>query len=72
MLHNNKKVFVKISVLAFNEEPIQDIEGIATGGSINVDGESSVRRTCSLSMIVKNDIKIKLGLNSKFKFSVGL
>ena len=30
--------FLKIIVLDFEENPIQSIEGFATGGSLNIDG----------------------------------
>jgi hypothetical protein len=50
------------------------IEGCITNGSINIDGASAVRRTCSLSFIAK-DVNINnfyWGLNNKFKLEVGL
>ena len=42
--------FVKIIVLNWEEQPIQDIVGRATGGSINFDGSSSIRRTASINL----------------------
>jgi hypothetical protein len=50
------------------------IEGRVTGGSINIDGASAVRRTCSLT-IVAEGLAINnfyWGLNNKFKLEVGL
>ena len=50
------------------------IEGMATQGSINIDGSSAVRRSCSLTMIAK-DININdyyWGLKNKFKLEIGL
>ena len=72
MLLNNKKIYAQIILLAYNEEPIRAIEGLITGGSINVDGEASVRRTCSLSMIIQEDLQLRLGLNNKFKLLIGI
>lgn len=46
--------FVKITLLDWDENPLQEIQGIATGGSISLNGNSSVRRTCSLTMAVKS------------------
>jgi hypothetical protein len=47
----NKTIYARITALQFNETPIEYIEGRVTQGSINIDGDSAVRRTCSLSMI---------------------
>ena len=45
-----------------------------TQGSVNIDGSSAVRRTCSLSLIAE-DLNINdfyWGLKSKFKLEIGL
>ena len=73
-LHRNKTIFAKITALSMDERPLESIEGRVTQGSINVDGASAVRRTCSLS-IVTNDIDISnylWTLNTKFKLEIGL
>ena len=54
---NNKEVFARIIALTFDEQSVEEIQGQITQGSINVDGTSAVRRTCSLSLIAK-DINI--------------
>ena len=36
-LNNQKEIFIKIISLNKDEEPIESIEGKATGGSINID-----------------------------------
>ena len=43
-------------------------------GSINIDGASAIRRTCSLSLIAKelNINDFYWGLKSKFKLEVGI
>ena len=46
-----RDIYARIISLDINENPIDQIEGRVTGGSINVDGDSAIRRTCSLSMI---------------------
>ena len=69
-----KELYAKIIALNFNEEPIEEITGKVTGGSINVDGNSAVRRTCSLSLLAY-DIKLTeyyWGVKTKFILSVGL
>lgn len=72
-----KEQYVKITILDFLEKPIQAIEGRVLGGSINVDGNSSIRRTCNLSIIAlehENDltnVDNLLSLNKKVKVEVG-
>lgn len=49
----HKEHFIRISVLHFNNEAeIAKIEGKATGGSVNLSGNSATRRTMSCSLIV--------------------
>lgn len=73
----NKEQFVKLTVLNWNEKPLQSIEGRATGGSLNLDGNSSIRRTCNLQMIADNadndltNIDNILSLNKKVKVEIG-
>jgi hypothetical protein len=47
----NKTIFARITALTFQEHPIETIEGRVTQGSINIDGSSAVRRTCSLTIV---------------------
>jgi hypothetical protein len=69
-----KEIYAKVTALTFQETPITTIEGRITSGSINVDGDSAVRRTCSLSLIAENfDYQNYIwGLNTKFKLEVGV
>lgn len=74
-LQKNKTVYAKVILLTFNDEaPIEEIQGKITSGSINIDGASAVRRTCSLSMVTldKNINDIYWVLNNKFKLEVGI
>ena len=69
-----RDLYAKIIALDRNDNPIDQIEGLVTGGSVNLDGDSSVRRTCSLQL-VPQDTKIKSyywGLKTKFKLELGL
>lgn len=43
--------YVRLNILDNNDRYIQSINGLATGGSININGSSAVRRTLSLTMI---------------------
>lgn len=70
----HREIFARITALNMAELPIETIEGRVTGGSINIDGNSAVRRTCNLTMVAK-DININnfyWGLNTKIKLEIGL
>ena len=70
----NKIIHARITALTFDEQPIETITGRVTQGSINVDGESAIRRTCSLTMVAKdfNYQNYYWGINTKFKLEVGV
>lgn len=77
---NNEKVktfYVKVIVLNKEELPIRVIEGQVTGGSINIDGGSSLRRTCNLTFLAKEknndleDIDNLLSINKKIQVLIG-
>lgn len=73
-LAQEKELYVKIVSLNLDEEPLQEISGTTTGGSISIDGKSAVRRTCTLTMTT-GEIDINAyywGLHTKFKLYVGL
>ena len=71
--------YVKITLLDWEENPIEEIQGLTTGGSINLNGDSAVRRTCNLSMYVykENYMRITdpnnmISINKKVFLEVGL
>lgn len=73
-----KEQYAKITILNWNEEPIQEIQGIVTGGNLNIDGKSSMRRTCNLSVFVAEetdtnitDIDHLFSLNKKMYLEIG-
>ena len=47
-----KEQYVKITILDWLERPIQEVQGVVTGGNINLDGSSNVRRTLNLSCYI--------------------
>ena len=77
-LVRNKKTYVKIIVLDIDELPVRTIEGQITSGSINIDGSSSMRRTCNLSFLAtdkENDltnVDNLLSINKKIKIEIGI
>lgn len=70
----HKVIYAKIELLTFDELPIESIEGKITGGSINIDGTSAVRRACSLTMMTNEKLyrQYSWGLNSKFSLTIGV
>ena len=74
--YRHREVYAKIILLDFNEAPVEEIQGVITQGSINIDGVSALRRTCSLTMVTpvgkiespywgfKNKIKLEVGLKN--------
>lgn len=71
---HQREIYARIASLDINELPIEQIEGKVTGGSINIDGSSAVRRTCSLTMIAEdvNFHDYYWGLRTKFKLEIGI
>ena len=74
--HREKETYIRITSLTNDEYPREQIEGRATGGSINIDGVSAIRRSCSLNMIALDEDVILTDnfwcYNNKFKLEVGL
>lgn len=70
--------YIKITLLDWNENPISEIQGLVTGGSESINGNSAVRRTCNLSMFVKDDmysitdINNLISINKKIFLEVGI
>lgn len=69
-----REVFAKVIALDFDENPIEEITGRITQGSISVNGTSAVRRTCSMTMVASelNIHNYYWGLNTKFELKVGI
>lgn len=69
-----REIYARIASLNIDEEPIEYIEGKVSDGSISIDGSSSIRRTCNLTMTV-NDLDINdvyWGIKTKFKLEIGV
>ena len=73
-----KEQYAKITILNWNEDPIEEIQGIVTGGNLNIDGKSSMRRTCNLSVFVAEDTNTNVtdidhlfSLNKKMYLEIG-
>lgn len=69
-----RTVYVRLTALTQDELPVEEIQGRVTGGSINLDGKSAVRRTCSITL-VGQDLQIHdyfWAMKNKFKVEIGL
>ena len=69
-----RELYAKVVALDLNENPIEEIQGRVTQGSVPVDGNSIVRRTCSLT-IVAHEMSINdyvWGLETKIKLFIGV
>lgn len=76
----NEKIqttYAKIVTYSFDEKPLSSIEGRVSGGSIQANGASAVRRTLSLSMVAKPEIANienldnEIAINKKVKVYIG-
>lgn len=76
----NEKIqttYAKIVTYSFDEKPLSSIEGRVSGGSIQANGASAVRRTLSLSMVAKpeianiEDLDNEIAINKKVKVYIG-
>lgn len=74
----NQKQYINITLLDWNENPIKEIDGVISSGSINKDGNSSVRRTASLSCSVDggvydiDNLRMDFSLNKKVFIEIGV
>ena len=74
-----KEQYVKITVLDFQHEiPQQEIQGKVISGSLNLNGQSAIRRTCNLTMIadaISNNLtsinSAVLSMNKKIRLEIG-
>lgn len=70
--------YAKIILLSFkDEEPIKEIQGSITSGSLSVNGSSAIRRTINLTMLASidnsnlEDIDNEISINKKIKVLIG-
>ena len=70
----NRVTYARITSLTIDNYPIERIEGVVTAGSINLDGDSAVRRVCSLTLTTGNfNIhNVYWGLTTRVKIEIGI
>lgn len=71
-----KQHYIKITILDWQENPIQDIQGKITSGNITIDGTSSIRRTASLTFVKQGidditNVDSLISLNKKVYMEIG-
>ena len=73
---DNKKLkttYTKIIILNNQELPLETIQGRVSGGTLNINGSSAVRRTGSITFVAKEennnlqDVDNILSLNKRIK-----
>lgn len=75
--HPVREQYVKVELLDFKENALTEIQGKCSTGSLNIDGNSSIRRTCTFSMIVDDEtydlsnLNSLISINKKIKLYVG-
>lgn len=74
----NQRQYVKMTLLTWEEDPIKSIEGEISSGSISKDGNSAIRRTCSLTCAVDGNsynvenMDMDFTLNRKIFIEIGI
>lgn len=71
-----KQYYIKITILDWDENPIQDIQGKVTTGNITIDGSSSIRRTASLTFVAEEidnifQVENLISINKKVYMQIG-
>ena len=71
---NQREIYAKIISLNLNEQPIEEISGKVSQGTLSIDGTSAVRRTCSLTIVAErvNIHEYYWSFTTKFKLFIGL
>ena len=73
-----KEEFAKITILNWQERPIDEIQGKVSSGTLNINGSSSLRRTCNLTILIDENnsnitsVKNSLSINKKIKLDIGI
>lgn len=70
-----RETYARIISLTVDEKPKKMVEGRVTQGSINIDGNSSMRRSCSLTLVPSPEEKLDSfdwALSTKFKLEIGV
>lgn len=70
--------YVKITLLNWKEQEMEEIQGYITGGNLSIDGSSATRRTGSISFspvdqdVSYDSLNAKFSLNKRIKLEIGV
>lgn len=73
-----KEQYIKITILDWLENPIQDIQGRISTGNLNLSGTSAMRRTMNVTVLLSEgeyaltEINNLFSINKKIKVEIGL
>lgn len=74
----NKKQYVRITLLNWNEDPLKEIQGALTSGTLTQDGSSSIRTNCTLQATLNSgeynseDFSNDFSINKKIYLEIGI
>jgi hypothetical protein len=77
-LSRDREIYIKIELLTWEESKIKEIQGLVRSGSLNVDGNSIIRRTISLQLVLDTntyflpEVAEEISISKKIKISIGL
>lgn len=74
----NQKQYVRVTLLSWDEEPLKEIQGEISSGTLSKDGSSAVRCTCQMSFSIDagsydvDDADMDFAINKKIFLEVGI
>lgn len=74
----NQRQYVRLTLLSWDENPLKEVQGVVTSGTMTKDASSSVRRTMSLSLSVDSgsydaaDLDMDFSINKKVFVELGV
>lgn len=66
---HNRNIYTKITILDWNERPLQEVQGKIISASMSVNGDSAVRRTANLSVKVLDANELYSNIDSMFSIN---
>ena len=54
VMQNMQNRYVRIELLNYQMQTVDLLEGVCTGGSISIDANADIRRTCDLTLVINN------------------
>ena len=73
-----KTQYIKVTLLTWDEDVIEEIQSQTISGNLNLDGNSAIRRTANLSLFIPEqeadyvNAASQLSINKKIKLEIGI